>query len=125
MTMSPATNVVPEKAVHLPYIFLLRTVLQSIEKETGPSFQLSQLNLLLTIMDEDGISYPDLMSRTELPASTISRNVKELFKRKLVEIIVDPKDTRCHAAKLTQKGGNLKREIQGILRGDATWMPKR
>jgi DNA-binding MarR family transcriptional regulator len=125
MIMSLATNVVPEKAERLPYIFLLRIVLQIIEKETGPSFQLSQLNLLLTIMDEDGISYPDLMSRTSLPASTISRNVKELFKRKLVEIIVDPEDTRCHAAKLTQKGGNLKREIEGILQGNFTGIPKR
>jgi DNA-binding MarR family transcriptional regulator len=76
-------------------------------------------------MDEDGISYPDLMSRTELPASTVSRNVKELFKRKLVEIIVDPMDTRCHAARLTQKGDSLKREIQGILQGSFTGIPKR
>jgi DNA-binding MarR family transcriptional regulator len=88
-----------------------------IQQETGPSFQISQLNLMLTIMDEDGIPYPEIMLRTGLPASTISRNVKDLFKRGLVEIIVDPVDTRCHAARLTKKGGDLKREIQRILEG--------
>jgi DNA-binding MarR family transcriptional regulator len=105
---------------YLPPVLPVKMILNSIQQETGPSFQISQLNLMLTIMDEDGISYPDLMSRAKLPASTVSRNVKDLYKRGLVQIIVDPDDTRCHAAKLTKKGGDLKREIQRILKGGFT-----
>jgi DNA-binding MarR family transcriptional regulator len=105
------------RGTDLPTVLPVMIILKLIQQETGPSFQISQLNLMLTIMDEDGIPYPEIMLRTGLPASTISRNVKDLFKRGLVEIIVDPVDTRCHAARLTKKGGDLKREIQRILKG--------
>ena len=105
------------RGTDLPPVLPVMIILKLIQQETGPSFQISQLNLMLTIMDEDGIPYPEIMLRTGLPASTISRNVKDLFKRGLVEIIVDPVDTRCHAARLTKKGGDLKREIQRILKG--------
>lgn len=113
----------PRKVEELPRVLPLKFILQLIQAETGPSFQISQLNLLLTIMDQEGVSYPTIMQLTGLPASTISRNVKDLFKRGLVDIVVDPDDTRCHAAKLTKKGGDLKRGIQLILKGDFIGIP--
>jgi DNA-binding MarR family transcriptional regulator len=122
--MNPAKSEFPGKAEELPRVLPLKWILHLIQKETRSSFQISQLLLLLTIMDQDGIPYPDIMTHTGLPASTISRNVKDLSKQGLVEIIVDPDDTRCHAAKLTKKGGDLKRGIQEILSGNFIGPPR-
>ena len=124
LEMSRTSTEFPRKIEELPRVQSLTWVLQLIKSETSASFQISQLDLLLTIMDQDGIPYPDLIKQTGLPASTVSRNVKDLFKRGLVEILVDPNDTRCHAAKLTKKGGELKRGIQQILSGNFRCPPK-
>lgn len=122
--MSAAKAEFPKRTEELPRVLPLKWILHMIQQETGPSFQISQLNLLLTIMDQDGISYPDIMSHTGLPASTISRNVKDLFIQGLVKIEVDPNNTRCHAARLTRKGGELKRGIQEILSGNVIGPPR-
>ena len=121
--MNSAKSEFPKRVEELPRVLPLKWILKMIQQETKTSFQISQLNLLLTIMDQDGIPYPDIMQQTGLPASTISRNVKDLYKKGLVDILVDPNDTRCHAAKLTKKGGDLKRGIQQILSGNFIGMP--
>jgi DNA-binding MarR family transcriptional regulator len=108
----------------------LKAALRLIAEITGSSLQLSQADVLLTVMesDPDAISYKDVEQLTQLPQTSVARNLRLLGSKRirsnnpnglgyelqglgLIESTIDPWDTRRYAAKLTDKGKSLARAI--------------
>lgn len=105
-----------------------RAAVKSIMDVVGPNWQMSQLDVLLAVMEAEPelIAYKDVEQQTGLPQTTVARNIRLLGARRvpsdnaqgydlvglgLIETAIDPWDTRRYAAKLSPKGKALARSI--------------
>lgn len=72
----------------------------------------TDLRILNTLDGADSVAISEIARRTHVDKAWISRSVRELEKKDLVERDVDPKDSRVSLAVLTAKGRALLEEIR-------------
>jgi DNA-binding MarR family transcriptional regulator len=68
---------------------------------------IGQFSLLTQIRNSPGLTLSELAERNVMDASTISRLVRPLIQRQLIESLVDPDDRRTRKVRLTPDGADL------------------
>jgi DNA-binding MarR family transcriptional regulator len=103
----------------------LNNTLEFLRREAG-NFTLLQTQILLAVMDEPGITQPDLGKRFGTTQATVCRTVNLMRTREVQDPISrkfshkegflllkeDVEDARRIAVFLTEKGAELKRRLQ-------------
>ena len=107
-----------------------RNVINYIRREIYPDFALSQLETLLLVIQNEGITHSELSEKVNVPQATISRNVARLsskvVKRSdgsyekigfgLLENRPDEVESRKYNVFLTEKGKEFVKELKFILK---------
>jgi len=77
-------------------------------------FQISDIRILLYLNDKQEARYSELLKNVVTTRSVLSTALQDLRKRKLVDRIVESKDTIQSRYKLTDKGTKLVQQLIAI-----------
>ena len=77
-------------------------------------FQISDIKILLYLNDKQEARYSELLKNAVTTRSVLSTSLQDLRKRKLVDRIVESKDTIQSRYKLTDKGTKLVQQLISI-----------
>ena len=77
---------------------------------------MTQVRVLYTLQEEDGLAAGELAERLNVRPSTVTRIVDRLVRNKLVARDVDESDRRLVRHGLTKKGGDVFRELRTMGR---------
>jgi DNA-binding MarR family transcriptional regulator len=77
----------------------------------------AQFGIMMTLLEEDGISQSEIGSRITMPGYATTRNLDSLEDMKLLERRQDPTSRRSYCIYLTDKGRAVAPELYKIVKG--------
>lgn len=106
----------------------LATCIRYLRETVGTAVTLQQIDVLITVAVQEGITQPEIGEQLAMPQGTVSKNIRILSLRMvksgtghvpkgldLITVRPDLYDARRHAVFLTPKGEALMRQIDRIL----------
>jgi len=125
---SPAdtvTHTVPATAEEAVMVTLARLGRKMRQRLPGEDLDFAAIVLMKALLDHGPLRLSALASALDVDASTVSRNVRHLEDRGLLERATDPDDGRASQVRLTEEGrarlaagGERRRALVGSLMAD-------
>jgi DNA-binding MarR family transcriptional regulator len=105
-----------EKSIGFLNGVIHRSAHRYFEKElTSLNLHRGMIHIMKQLSREDGISQKELSTRVLVDKANVTRILKNLEKKELVNRIPDPADARSNLITLTEKGKALQPQFQAIL----------
>ncbi len=95
---------------------LTRTMNRVMKKELGDlDLTMSQFAILMTLLENDGISQTEIGNKVVLPGYAMTRNIDGLEKQALIKRQQDENSRRAHCVVVTQEGWKLAPRIFKVI----------